>query len=372
MSKRVSENLFIPTRLLLKILFFNLLLFSFFLYAEKPITWKIKKVYELGKDDLLFYSITSLSEDRDGNVYVLDKKAYKIFKFSTNGKLLFSFGNKGQGPGDMQHPHYIRLTPENHLAVCEEIGYVSFFDARGNFLKRIRVPMGLELTYINNHLYYGWEWARKSKQQVLVNDKGEIQKSFFEVSRDLFSVSAPDETGRMVMTNYSIREYTPSLLFDSTGHHSVIAVGNRYKILLLNNKGEKEREIQRHIKPAKINPKERIYWQNEINSRRKLHDFAKKAFIKKIPAVKNYFSDILISSKYIFVFRVKEDVLDEKALIPVDIFSLQGEFLGTAGFKNQPVLISDQYAYYVESVDDDLLLIKYSYKIFPGSPTEKR
>ena len=102
---------------------------------------------------------------------MLDQKAYKIYKFSPNGKLLLSFGNKGEGPGDMQRPHYIRLTPENCLAVCEEIGYVSFFDAKGNFLKRNRVPKGLELTYINNNLYYGWEWKRKSKQQVLVNHR---------------------------------------------------------------------------------------------------------------------------------------------------------------------------------------------------------
>lgn len=344
---------------------FIFILFSFFLYADKSLTWELKKIFELGKDDLIFYSITSICEDRDGNFYVLDQKAYKIYKFSPRGKLLLSFGNKGQGPGDMQQPHYIRLTPESHLAVCEEIGYVSFFDTRGNFLKRIRVPKGLGLTFINNNLYYGWEWKKKSKQQALINDKGEILKSFFEVSRDSFSVSAPDETGRMVVTNFVAREYTPCLLFSGGTDYSVMAVGNRYEILLLNNKGEVEKRIQRDVKPAQISPKERDYFKNEINNRKNLHDFAKKAFIKKIPAVKNYFVDILLSEKYIFVFRVKEDVLDEQAFIPVDIFWLRGGFIGTAGFASQPMLISDKYAYYVESVDDDLLLVKYSYKIFP-------
>jgi hypothetical protein len=347
---------------------FILTWFSFFLYADKPLTWEIKKILELGKDDLIFYSITSISEDRNGNFYVLDHKAYKIYKFSPNGKLLLSFGNKGQGPGDMQWPHYIRLTPENRLAVCEEIGYVSFFDTKGNFLNRIRVPKGLVLTYINNSLYYGWEWKRKSKQQLLVNEKGEILKSLFEVSRDLFSVSAPDETGRMVMTSYAVREYTPGFCFSSYNDYSVVAVGDRYEILLLNNKGEVEKRIQRDVKPAKISPKERDYFKKKINSKRSFHDFTKKAFIKKIPEVKNYFADILISEKYIFVFRVKEDVMDEKAFIPVDIFSLRGEYMGTAAFNNEPMLISDQYAYDVKSVDEDLLLVKYSYKILSKLP----
>lgn len=347
---------------------FILILFAFFLYADKPLTWELKKVLELGYDDLIFYSITSISEDRGGNFYVLDQKAYKIYKFSPKGKLLLSFGNKGQGPGDMQQPHYICLTPDNRLAVCEEIDYVSFFDTKGNFLKRIRVPKGIELTYINNSLYYGWEWARKSKQQVLVNEKGEILKSLFEVSKDLFSISVPDETGRLVGTSFSCREYTPSFLFSTYNNRSVAALGNPYEILLLNHKGEVEKRIQRDVKPAKISPKERDYFKEKINNKRNFHDFAKKAFIKKIPAVKNYFVDILLSEKYIFVFRVKEDVLDEKALIPVDIFSLRGEYMGTAAFNNQPMLISDQYAYYVDSEDDDLLLVKYSYKIVSRIP----
>jgi hypothetical protein len=347
---------------------FILILSWFFLYADKPLTWELKKVLELGKEDLIFYSITSISEDRNGNFYVLDEKAYKIYKFTPNGKLLLSFGNKGQGPGDMQKPHYIRLTTGNHLAVCEVIDYVSFFDTKGNFLKRIRVPKGLGLTYIKDNLYYGWEWRRKSKQQVLVNDRGKILKSFFEVSKDLFSVSAPDETGRMVMSNFYAREYTPSLLFSSFNDHSVVAVGNRYEILLLNNKVEVEKRIQRDVKPANISPKERDYFKNDIKGRRNLHDFVKKVFIKRIPVVKNYFADILLSEKYIFVFRVKEDILDDKAFIPVDIFSLRGEYMGSAAFSNQPVLISDKYAYYVESVDDNILMVKYSYKIFSRLP----
>lgn len=205
-------------------------------------------------------------------------------------------------------------------------------------------------------------------KKVLVNEKGEVVKSLFEVSKELFSVSAPDETGRLVMTGYTAREYTPSLLFSSYNNRSVAALGNPYEILLLNHKGEVEKRIQRDVKPAKISPKERDYFKKKINGKRNFHDFAKKAFIKKIPSVKNYFTDILLSEKYIFVFRVKEDIMDEKAFIPVDIFSLRGEYMGTAAFNNQPMLISGNYAYYVESEEDDLVLVKYSYKILSRIP----
>ena len=97
------------------------------------------------------------------------------------------------------------------------------------------------------------------------------------------------------MTNFAAREYTPSFLFSSCNDYSVVAVGNRYEILVFNNKGEVEKRIQRDVKPAKISPKERDYFKNEINGSRNFHDFAKKGFIKKIPTVKNYFADILLS-----------------------------------------------------------------------------
>ena len=182
-----------------KIIFLGLLLLSFALLAEKPVTLELTKIVEVGDNDFMFYSIDSVCEDDDANFYVLDRKAYKVHKFSPEGKRVLSFGNKGQGPGDFAYPHYICVTEDKKLVVCEDMAFVSLFDLEGKFLKRIRLANGLELRYISSNLYYAWIWKKKSKQQVLLDNKGKIIKSFFEVSKDAFSVGAPDETGRMVM-----------------------------------------------------------------------------------------------------------------------------------------------------------------------------
>ena len=346
-----------------KIFFFNLILVSTLLMAGNRITLNLTKCVELGKDDFMFYSIGSVCEDNYGNFYVLDYKAYKVYKFSPEGKLILTFGNRGQGPADMARPHSVQFTAENNIAVCEVQGFISFFDNNGNFLKKIRIPKGLGLKYLNDNLFYGWEWKRKSKQQVLINDKGKILKSFFEVSKDLFSVSAPDETGRMVMSNFYTQEYTPALLFDFYKERAVIGVGNIYEILIINKNGEVLDKIKRDVKPLEIKSKEIDYFKNEINSKKNLHDYARKKFIKKIPGCKNYFDKILISEKYVFVFRIKEDITNEKSLIPVDIFTIKGEFVGTSALENRPVLITGKWAYFVELSDEDLLLIKYLYTI---------
>lgn len=346
-----------------KIYFLILILLSFFLWADNQKKLNLKKNVELGKGDLIFYSIVSVCEDNDGNFYVLDSKAYKIYKFSSQGRLLLSFGNKGLGPGDMGSPHYIKITEENKVVVCEVQGFVSFFDRKGNFLEKIRIPIGLGLKYLKNNLFYGWIWERKSRQQVLIDNNGKILKSFFEVPKDLFSVSAADETGRMVMSNFYAQEYTPALLFNGYKEHAVIGIGNRYEVLIINNSGEVIKKIKRDVPPPEINGKEIDYFKNEINSRKNLHDFAKKKFIKKIPIYKNYFDKILISGKYIFVFRIKKDIANEKSLIPVDIFNIKGEFIGTSGIEDHPILITGKWAYFVESLDENLLMTRYFYNI---------
>lgn len=347
----------------IKILFLGFLLISFSLLADKPVTLELKKIVEVGDNDFMFYSIDSVCEDDDANFYVLDRKAYKVHKFSPEGKRLLSFGNKGQGPGDFAYPHYICVTEDKKLVVCEDMAFVSLFDLEGKFLKRIRLANGLELRYISSNLYYAWIWKKKSKQQVLLDNKGKIIKSFFEVSKDAFSVGAPDETGRMVMINFFTDEYTPALLVSSYKQQAALGMGNRYEILIINHNGEVTATGKRDVEPAKIQAKEIDYFKNEINSRGNLHDSSKKKFIKKIPNYKNYFDKILVSGKYVFVFRIKEDITDEKTLIPVDIFTLQGKFLGTAKIKNQPIFISDKYAYFSETVDENLLLVKYVIRV---------
>jgi hypothetical protein len=68
------------------------------LQAEKSLELKRGEILEIGREDMLFVSITSVCEDKDLNFYVLDSKEHKIFKFSEDGKLMFSTGSSGEIP----------------------------------------------------------------------------------------------------------------------------------------------------------------------------------------------------------------------------------------------------------------------------------
>ena len=121
--------------------------------AEPDLEIRTEIIFELGKEGILFSSIESVCEDAQQNVYVLDRKASKIYKFSPDGKLLLSFGSKGQGPGEFQAPHDIFIAQNEHIIVSEDIAFVSMFNAEGEFIERISAEKGLALTFFGRESF---------------------------------------------------------------------------------------------------------------------------------------------------------------------------------------------------------------------------
>lgn len=352
----------IPLIFLLAIIATNPFVFSRNAKPELEIRTEI--IFELGKEGILFSSIDSVCEDAQKNVYVLDRKASKIYKFSPEGKLLLSFGSKGQGPGEFQAPHDIFIAQNGHIIVSEDMAFVSMFNAEGQFIERISTERGLALTFLDENLFYAWIWTDGGRTQLLVDKEGAILKTFFSVSNDDFSVSAPDESGRQVMFNYSTPEIAPSFIFNRFQDHFVIAINDRYEFSLFDSKGTILSTIKRDIKPQKLSTKERDLLLTQMQEARDWPDWIMKLIRKNMAKTKTFFSTIRVSEKYIFVFRVRENLTDTDSLFPVDVFSVEGDFFGSTGLTTQPLFISDQFMYSVGyDEEDNLLLQKFQYKI---------
>ncbi len=334
------------------------------LYPGNPLNLNLEKIFEIGQRKIFFKSITSVYEDELENVYVLDQKAYKVYKFSREGELQLAFGNRGQGPGDFISPHSLFVTSEGNIIVNDIKDFVSVFDKQGKFLSRIKVSKGLDLNFLNNNLFYAWVWTEKGRQQVLVDKNGKIQSSFFSVTKEDFSINLPDETGRLVMFNFFTNEYTPFLLFSRFKNHGIIGVTDKYEILLVNQDGKIIGKFSRDIKPGIISPEETEYFKKQINDSHRLPDSVKKGFIRKIPRFKNYFNHILISGSYVWVFRVRNNILEEESPLEIDLFKIDSKFIGTLAIKGLPLFISEKYIFFEgTNVQEDLLLLKYKYNI---------
>jgi hypothetical protein len=334
---------------------------------EKSVGLTLGPAMEIGREESLFASIASVCEDNELNFYVLDRMEHAVFKFSPEGRLLIRFGRKGQGPGDFQSPGQIVFTPDGELAVLEDLYYVSFLTTDGTFIRRLDLNGRLGLGFIGLDRYYGWIWRPDDRQQLMVDAENKILRTFHALPKDLFSVNLPDETGRLVMFNYSHDAYVPRFLYDHGGRLSAVGISDRYEIELLDEQGRTVTTIRRDLKPQKLSGREKDYLERTVREFAKSKgwpDRVARELGKKIPATKNFIGAVRIPPQYVFVFRFPPDISAEKAPSPVDIFTKKDEFLGTTEFPDIPLFISDKTAYFVKSDDSgNVYLLRADYSL---------
>jgi hypothetical protein len=139
-----------------------------------------------------------------------------------------------------------------------------------------------------------------------------------------------------------------------------------YEISLLSEGGQPAGTITRDLKPQKFGAKEKDFLKHELEEFTKSKGWpgrVARELEKKIPASKNIIKAMRISPLNVFVFRFPEDITAEKPDHPIDIFTLKGEFIGTANLPEVPLLISGKTMYFVKTDEADniyLLRVEYS------------
>lgn len=320
--------------------------------ADKKVEIKFGKSIEIGRADHILGSIASVCEDNDRYFYVLDSSAFQVFKFSSEGRLIQKFGGKGQGPGDFQSPHLVVLTPQAEIAVLEDLNYITFFDARGKFLKRLDLNGRLDLTFLGPDRFLAWVWTPEGRQQVMVDGKNNLKATFRTQPRESFSTSLADENGRAVMFNFASDVYVPKLLSGYSRGVGLAGISTDYKLTLLDGKGDISGSVQRKVAPGKISNRERRSLEREIREFAKSRNWPERAVRElstKIPDLKTIIEAVRLSPRYIFVFLVPRDIAQEDTAYPVDIFSHRGEYLGSTTLKQIPLFISEGAMYFVET-----------------------
>lgn len=332
-------------------------------YPANALTLKLNPVVQIGDGTPTLYSIASVCEDNQENIYVLDYKAYKVHKFSPDGKFLLSFGQKGEGPGDLRNPYRIFCSINDEIAVADMMSLVSFFSPGGKYLRKFNLSSKVGFAFNpmyagENLIYYEKSESNGSRKQNIFNMDGK------NVQPQLFVKPNINVVVEGMNYFYSSGEYSPSLVFSYFNGYSVAALSNKYEFIILDQKGKILKRVNRDIQAQKINDSERKYLERQITEIKNLPANVKRTLIDRIPTYKNYFYKILLSGKNIFAFRIKEDITDSDGEIPVDIFSLSGEYLGKIEMEQIPILISQSFMYFKSEDDsEDVILKKFKYQL---------
>lgn len=94
---------------------------------------------ELDQDDYFFSTINDIRIDNSDNIYVLDRKEFRIQKYSAEGKYQRSFVfKKGQGPGEFQNILLFDVGPSFNIVMIDDVlGRIATFSEDGKFVEAI-------------------------------------------------------------------------------------------------------------------------------------------------------------------------------------------------------------------------------------------
>ncbi len=355
--------------LIMVLLHLAILLLNPALHGANAVRLQQEKIAVMGGEDLVIERFGGVCEDPEGNVYLLDRKAFKVYKFSPMGKQLAAFGQKGEGPGDLMRPYAIDISAEGEVVITESLNFVSFFDGNGKFLRRTNLGKHLGgnaelIKYAGPEMIYFAKMfpeQQREMRQILVNrrDPGK-QKVLFTLPDISINIRRGGQTAAYWVR---IHECTPNILFHHCNGVSAAGYSKKYHVRVVDKHGEPLAELIRDFKPQAASPLEKKSYAESIEGTR-LPEDVKKAVIKHMPETKNIFDHLLVSPQYVFVFRTRANTLDREEPLPVDVFSLDGTFHGTLGMENKPALITGKYMYTPETGDEDnLSIVKYSYSL---------
>ena len=112
------------------------------LYLEEILTIDMEKdaVAELGLADAHTFDV-----DSESHIFLFQyprEGEPLVFKFNKAGDFLMSFGDVGQGPGEIQLPGYLRMTSDDEIPIIDRMAKkLMFFVTHGVFLREIRFDL---------------------------------------------------------------------------------------------------------------------------------------------------------------------------------------------------------------------------------------
>jgi len=318
-----------------------------------PTKFSLEEDFKIGDSEVeeeMIAQVTFFAVDENESIYALDWKANNIKVFDRDGKFVRTIGKQGQGPGEINFPSGLLITPENELLI-EDAGNrrLAYFTLEGEFLRNVSVADKTSLTNLvmDNK---GNVLAR----QFIIHEEDmsfEIRK-FDKDLNNLFTIESIPFTFRDPQKDkMNPFDFVQIYFFDSEGQ---IYFGNpkEYEIQIFSSEGKLKKKITKKYKPEKITEED----IEKIMDRIPDMGFGMKnmmEFPKQFPAYEAY----TVDEEGRLIVRTYNKA-EEEDNVYLDIFDAEGKYIARFPSKVNPRIWKNNKMYAIEETDEGFIVIK--------------
>jgi hypothetical protein len=301
-------------------------------------------------EEEMFSEITSVAVDNDGNVYILDRKEKTVKIFDSAGKFVRKFGKQGQGPGEMNMPIFVQITPNNELVVEDAVNRkLMFFSSEGEFLKSISTAKaaGLAAIVIDSK-------GNLTGQAVIPSEKKLIRevKKYDKDLNPLFTIDTLDFTS---IIEGKINPYRLASFY-VLGREDNIIYGypEEYEIEIFNPEGKLIRRILKDYDPVKITKEDQEEFMDRLPAEASVIK-DRIEFPKLFPAYQSFSRD---NQGRIFVRTFEKGKKEREYFF--DVFDAEGIYIAKIPLDVDPRIWKGKKLYAIRENEDGFQILRCS------------
>ncbi len=298
---------------------------------QKPLkgewNFKLEQLWDVDSagDDILT-AITSIRVGNNGNVFVFDRKMAKFYVFSPEGKFLYSFGKRGEGPGEYKFVFNFNLFG-NRIMVPDQ-GKLHVFSMDGKFIESHNLgSMTYPMAYIDKNRFLTIksdieEKAEFDRLQIYHIDSGKRTTIAEIIAEKALRASAGG-----IQLAIKDSSTTPSVILDYQNNALYFGKSDKYFIKKTDLTGKELMSFSLDGRERKNIPEEfkRKRFENISLNGGKMPKEMVDQMIKGMPDESTFFNRIQVEDNgliYVFVNDITYETGQE-----LDVFSPRGEYL---------------------------------------------
>ena len=312
------------------------------LYGE--IKFELEEDLSIGREDddnYMFYGVGDIEVDSKENIYVADKRNYRVQKFDRNGNYIQTIGRQGQGPGEFELPTRIRINETTgDIYVKDQAFSIEIFDKQGAHIKGIKTKKSFSDFRLDEDgkiigVFRTVSESSRTNSICKVNLEGEIVETYAEFPYNRFRQRRSETAVFSVITGWE-KELLISKINNQT---FVYGYSGKYDLSVIDKNGQLLYKIKKD-EPLRKFPA-------------KMRDRLKKINLGEYQPF--YYLIFTDSEGRIYVQTNKTWLEEDVTKKEVDIFSKDGYYLYKTALPKHTYVIKNGYLYAREVEDDELV-----------------